>query len=54
METRAEYLKRYLEWLKFQKGKALRKDAKQEVTEQITRVKTELKSIEKWEAQQMD
>lgn len=45
METQKEYLERYLTWLRIQKGKALTKEARNEVNQGIVRTKEKLKTL---------
>lgn len=45
METRQEYLERYLTWLRIQKGKLNTEDTRNEIMKQISRVKTEINNI---------
>lgn len=43
METRIEYLKRYLTWLRIQLGKAVTSDTRMEIKTSITRTKGDIK-----------
>lgn len=42
METKLEYLRRYLTWLRIQKGKRVSKETAEEIQQQIKRVKSEI------------
>lgn len=45
METIEEYKKRYLLWLRIQKGKSISKETRSEVNREIIKIKQQLKEL---------